>query len=192
MAAGSKGIVLVKGFTVTEGYLNNDVATQAAFTEDGWYFTNDAGYLGQDGHLYVMGRESDCIMKGSYILYPIWLENDLQSVAEVEEVAVVPVPDPVLHHEICACVVVKGIEGVIAGTLHNQTNDSKVPADGDGLVSLEARLRQHADSLTVLSRKDLMEMAPKYYVFMGRFPVTNTGKVMRKELTRLATHSLNL
>ena len=192
MPTGSKGIVLVKGLEVSEGYLNDRAANGVAFTEDGWYITNDAGYIGQDGHLYVMGRESDCIMKGSHILYPTWLENDLQSVAGIEEVAVVPVPDPILHHEICACVIVRGVKGVRAGTLHNPTNNCKVSEIGDGLISLEERLRQHADSLTVLSGKDLMVVAPKYYVFMDRYPVTDTGKVKRKELTQLAIDSLNL
>lgn len=100
------------------GYLNNDPANKAAFTADGWFSTNDAGYVDpKTGKLHIEGRQSDCIMRGAYVFYPSWLENIIRKVEGVKDVVVVPVPDKVLHNEICACVLVDApIRQAVAGT----------------------------------------------------------------------------
>lgn len=50
------GEILARGPSVTQGYDRNPEATAAAFTEDGWYRTGDAGRLGADGRLTLIGR----------------------------------------------------------------------------------------------------------------------------------------
>jgi long-chain acyl-CoA synthetase len=53
------GEILVKGKNVHLGYYKNEEATREGFTEDGFLRTGDAGYFGEDGHLYVFDRAKD-------------------------------------------------------------------------------------------------------------------------------------
>jgi len=53
------GEILVKGKNVHLGYYKNEKATKEGFTEDGFLRTGDAGYFGEDGHLYVFDRAKD-------------------------------------------------------------------------------------------------------------------------------------
>jgi long-chain acyl-CoA synthetase len=53
------GEILVKGKNVHLGYYKNEKATQEGFTGDGFLRTGDAGYFGEDGHLYVFDRAKD-------------------------------------------------------------------------------------------------------------------------------------
>lgn len=115
VAQGSIGEILVWSPSLCSGYLNNESARTSVFTSDGWFCTDDAGYIGADGKVYVEGRQSDSIMRGVYILYPGWLEKKMKEYPGVIDVAIVAVPDAVLHNEVCACIVANGVNGVVAG-----------------------------------------------------------------------------
>ena len=58
-----------------------------------WYFTNDIGYLDQDGDLFVTGRVDDMIITGGENVSPIEIENILSLNKNVLEVVVVGLPD---------------------------------------------------------------------------------------------------
>jgi len=53
------GEILVRGKNTHLGYYKNEVATREGYTEDGFLRTGDAGYFGEDGHLYVFDRAKD-------------------------------------------------------------------------------------------------------------------------------------
>jgi long-chain acyl-CoA synthetase len=53
------GEILVRGKNTHLGYYKNDKATREGFTEDGFLRTGDAGFFGEDGHLYVFDRAKD-------------------------------------------------------------------------------------------------------------------------------------
>ncbi|MCM1501692.1 MAG: AMP-binding protein [Bacteroidales bacterium] len=57
------GEVLVKGANVFLGYYKNEEATNAVFTEDGWFRTGDMGVIDEDGYLFLRGR-SKCMILG--------------------------------------------------------------------------------------------------------------------------------
>lgn len=57
-----EGEIEVRGPNVHLGYYRNDQATREGFTEDGFWRTGDAGYLGNDGHLYVFDRFKDLMV----------------------------------------------------------------------------------------------------------------------------------
>ncbi|MBF2422386.1 o-succinylbenzoate--CoA ligase [Listeria welshimeri] len=86
------GEILLKGPSITPGYLNNEEATNAAFT-DGWFKTGDIGYLDDDGFLFVLERRSDLIISGGENIYPTEIEHVITSYGAVKEVAVVGKPD---------------------------------------------------------------------------------------------------
>ncbi|MCJ7494895.1 MAG: AMP-binding protein [Deltaproteobacteria bacterium] len=54
-----QGEIMIRGKSIMLGYYKNEKATQDAFTPDGFLRTGDAGYFGEDGHLYIFDRFKD-------------------------------------------------------------------------------------------------------------------------------------
>jgi acyl-CoA synthetase (AMP-forming)/AMP-acid ligase II len=69
VATGSVGEILVRGATVTTGYLNNPEANSASFV-DGWFRSGDLGSVDADGYLYVRGRLKEIINRGGEKISP--------------------------------------------------------------------------------------------------------------------------
>jgi len=76
-----------------KGYWNNEDATRAAITDDGWFKTGDAGYRDADGFLFLHDRVKDMIVSGGENIYPAEVENVLAKHPDVMDVAVIGVPD---------------------------------------------------------------------------------------------------
>ena len=74
------GEILVKGDNVFLGYYKNEEATNAVFTEDGWFRTGDMGVLDADGSLFIRGR-SKCMILGpsGQNIYPEDVETVINS-----------------------------------------------------------------------------------------------------------------
>lgn len=87
---GENNEILVKGKTVMQGYYKKPEETKAAFTEDGWFRTGDAGYLNEDGSLVITDRIKDLFKtsNGKYIA-PQVLESVLGEDQYIEQVAVI-------------------------------------------------------------------------------------------------------
>ena len=75
-----------------KGYWNKPEATAKAITDDGWLKTGDAGYLDEDGYLYIHDRVKDMIVTGGENIYPAEVENALMSHPDIADVAVIGVP----------------------------------------------------------------------------------------------------
>ncbi len=86
----SNGEILVKGPTVTPGYYNNPDANAAAFTDDGYFRTGDAGHFTADGALVLTERVKDLFKtsNGKYIA-PQMMESRLAENKYIDEVAVI-------------------------------------------------------------------------------------------------------
>ncbi len=84
------GEILVKGGTVTPGYYNNPEANAAAFTDDGYFRTGDAGYFTPEGDLVLTERIKDLFKtsNGKYIA-PQLLEGRLAECKYIDEVAII-------------------------------------------------------------------------------------------------------
>lgn len=84
------GEILVKGATVTPGYYNNPDANAAAFTDDGYFRTGDAGHFTPDGALVLTERVKDLFKtsNGKYIA-PQMMESRLAENKYIDEVAVI-------------------------------------------------------------------------------------------------------
>ncbi|XP_067661096.1 3-[(3aS,4S,7aS)-7a-methyl-1,5-dioxo-octahydro-1H-inden-4-yl]propanoyl:CoA ligase-like isoform X2 [Haliotis asinina] len=164
----TRGEILIRTETITSGYIEAP-SKQTAILPEGWFRTDDVGYMDNEGCLIVEGRCSDAIMHGSYIIYPTWLEQKLAKCPGIKQNCFVPIPDKVLHHEICAC------------------------------VQLEEGVRLTKDDVINFVRGDIvdgvrsdMSVVPKYVLFFDTFPVTKTFKLDRKELARSAQLRLQL
>lgn len=93
------------------GYWNRPDATRSTVDEEGWLRTGDAGYLDEDGYLYIQDRIKDMIITGAENVYPAEVENAIHGHPHVAEVAVIGVPDDTWGEAVKAIVVPKpGIE----------------------------------------------------------------------------------
>lgn len=73
------GDIAVKGDNVFLGYINNDKLTKSVFNKDGYYLTNDVGYL-VDNKLYIVGRKGDVMIgENGENVYPREIESKLKS-----------------------------------------------------------------------------------------------------------------
>ncbi|WP_377520208.1 class I adenylate-forming enzyme family protein [Priestia megaterium] len=105
LSQGQIGEIMVKSPYVFKGYWRNKDATNQVFN-DNWFRMGDAGRIDEDGYIYIMGRYKDVIVRGGDNVYPIQLEETIQHVDGVLEVAVVGMPDD-LWGEIPVAYIVK-------------------------------------------------------------------------------------
>jgi O-succinylbenzoic acid--CoA ligase len=91
--AGEPGEIVVRGPTVTPGYLGRTDATAAAL-RDGWLHTGDAGYVDAEGYLYVVDRREDLIISGGENVYPAEVEAILLAHPAIAEAGVTGLADP--------------------------------------------------------------------------------------------------
>src|SRR5699024_9871052 len=78
------GEILVKGPMVTNGYYNNQEATENVF-HDGWLQTGDLGYQDENGFLYMVERRNDLIISGGENIYPSEVESILSGMDQITE-----------------------------------------------------------------------------------------------------------
>jgi len=150
---GTVGEIATRSSKNMRGYWNNPDATAATIDADGWLRTGDAGYLDEDGYLYIHDRVKDMIISGGENVYPAEVENALYSHPKVADVAVIGVPDPKWGEAVKACVVVKA---------------------GEELT--EAEVIAHARTLIAGYK------CPKSVDFIPALPRNPSGKILRREL----------
>ena len=85
--------VLVRGYGVMQGYLDDPVATAQAIDADGWLHTGDLGNFDDAGRLRVVGRKKDMYIVGGFNAYPAEIEGFLMKHPAVAQAAVIGVPD---------------------------------------------------------------------------------------------------
>lgn len=93
LTSGETGEICVTGPAVFAGYWNNPQANGKAF-RNGWFRTGDIGHMDAEGFCYITGRESDMYISGGSNIYPREIEEKILAHADINEVAVVGIPDP--------------------------------------------------------------------------------------------------
>jgi acyl-CoA synthetase (AMP-forming)/AMP-acid ligase II len=101
------GEVLVRGYSVMQGYLDDPAATAEAIDNDGWLRTGDLGSLDSAGRLRIDGRKKDMFIVGGFNAYPAEIEGFLLEHPAVAQAAVIGVADERLGEVGKAFVVVK-------------------------------------------------------------------------------------
>lgn len=92
LARGERGEIVVRGSLVMDGYYKNPEATEEA-TKFGWHHTGDIGFLDEDNYLYVVDRAKDMIITGGFNVYSTEVEQALLSHPDIQDCAVIGLPD---------------------------------------------------------------------------------------------------
>ncbi len=110
LPVGEIGEIVAQGSRMMKGYWRQDAATGETI-RSGWVYTGDLAYQDEDGYIFLAGRARDFIKRGGEMISPEEVEQTLLSHPEVEEAAVIGVPDLEWGEEVRA-VVVRRSDGV--------------------------------------------------------------------------------
>lgn len=111
LPAGERGEIYVRGEQVAGEYLG-----RSALTADGWFPTNDGGWLDDGGFLFVEGRLDDVIVRGGENMSPGEIEDTLITHPAVAEAGVVGIPDDEWGETVAAAIVLEpGAEATVEG-----------------------------------------------------------------------------
>lgn len=89
---GERGEIVARGTLVSGGYFNLPEAT-ADIRKYGWHHTGDVGYIDDDGYVYIVDRKKDMIVSGGFNVYCAEVEAGIMALPQVQECAVIGVPD---------------------------------------------------------------------------------------------------
>ncbi len=147
----SMGEVVMRGNNVMTGYYKDQEATATVF-EGGWFHSGDLAVMHPDGYIQIMDRKKDIIISGGENISTVEVENVIYRHPDVQEVAVIPVPDDKWGEVPKAFI---------------------VPKPGSSPV---------VEDIIDFTRKHLARFkAPKYIEF-GELPKTATGKIQKFKL----------
>lgn len=104
LSAGQTGQVVLRGPSVTPGYLY-DISDTPSGLEDGWLATGDIGVMDGEGFLTIVGRTKEIINRGGEKISPYDVEKALLQHPAVREAAAFAVPHPRLGENVAAAVV---------------------------------------------------------------------------------------
>ncbi|KAM0919787.1 hypothetical protein ACQ4PT_007941 [Festuca glaucescens] len=155
------GELWIRGPYVMKGYFKNTEATQSTVTPDGWLKTGDLCYIDEDGYLFVVDRLKELIKYKGYQVPPAELEALLLTHPDVTDVAVIPFPDREVGQFPMAYVVRK---------------------KGSNLSAAEV---MEFVAKQVAPYKKVRKVA-----FVTDIPKNASGKILRKDLIKLATSKL--
>src|SRR4029079_1111641 len=115
---GQSGEIYVRGEQVSGEY-----AHKRALSADGWFATNDGGWMDDEGYLFVEGRLDDVIVRGGENISPGEIEDVLREHPAVAEAGVAGVPDDEWGETAAAAVVLHPGTEVTAGELAGWVRD---------------------------------------------------------------------
>lgn len=152
LAPGERGEILVRGPGVMAGYHGMPEQSADAL-RGGWLHTGDIGYLDADGDLFVVDRLKEVIIRGGYNVYPREVEDVLYAHPDVQQAAVVGVPDDEHGEEVAAAVTLREGATVSAEELRE---------------FVRARLAGYK--------------YPRIVALVDVLPTSSTGKLLKREL----------
>jgi len=141
------GEIHVRGEQVSGEY-----TTQKVIQDDGWFATNDGGFLDEAGYLFVEGRLDDVIVRGGENISPGEIEDVLREHPGVADVAVLGLPDDHWGERVAAAVVPA----------------EPAPTCDELAAWVKARLRS--------------TRTPEIWEFRAALPYNDTGKLLRRQL----------
>lgn len=154
VAEGEEGELWVAGRSILQGYYKRPEANRTAF-RGRWFRTGDLFRRDAEGYHYIVGRLKDMIKRAGENIAAREVEAALNAMPEIEESAVIAVPDPQRKEEVKAYVLPKG-------------GPDAAPPDPEAIV---AHCKERLAAFKI----------PRYITFVTEFPRTPSRKI-RKSL----------
>ncbi|NIZ08105.1 AMP-binding protein [Pseudooceanicola sp. HF7] len=154
---GEKGELCIRGYLLTKGYFDMPDKTAETIDAEGWLHSGDLAVLEETGHLSIVGRLKDMIIRGGENVFPVEIEDFLLEHPDIAQAQVVGVPDADLGEEIFAFVL--------------PVRDATITA-----AEVQAYCRDG------MARHKM----PKYVQTLDAFPMTPNGKVQKYTLRTMA------
>jgi HIP---CoA ligase len=158
---GEPGEIVVRGYTLMVGYLDDPEATAETIDADGWLHTGDIGTMDERGYVVITDRKKDMFITGGFNAYPAEIENALLRHPAIASAAVVGVPDERMGEVGWAFVIPR----------------SGTEVDPDEVI---AWARDEVANFKV----------PRRVVVVDAFPLNASGKVLKYELRDRAVQLL--
>jgi fatty-acyl-CoA synthase len=152
--AGDVGEMLLRGPLVMRGYWRNEAATREALA-GGWLHTGDLARMDDEGYVTLVGRKKEMIISGGLNVYPVEVEQVLETFPEIAQAAVVGLPDAEWGERVSAFVILE------PGT---------VLTEEEVIARCRSRLAGYR--------------LPRIVRFVDDFPRTASGKVRKADLVR--------
>ena len=150
---GTVGEILIRGPMVMKGYWNQPKLTEDAL-RGGWMHTGDAGYMDDEGFVFVVDRLKDMIISGGENVYSAETENAIYQHPAVAMCAVIGIPHPEWGEQVHAVVMLK-----------------------DGLEVTAEDMQQHCRKLIAGYK------CPRSIEFTrAPLPVSGVGKILKRQL----------
>ena len=162
VAPGEVGEFLARGPYTLRGYFGVPEYNARAFTSDGFYRSGDLMRRHPSGNYMVEGRKKDLINRGGEKISAEEIENLILTHPAVQNVACVPMPDPILGERMCACIILR----------HR------------GVLTLEQLVA------FLMNEEIAKHKFPERLEIMDDFPLSPFGKVSKKDLTEKITLKL--
>jgi len=158
---GATGELLVRGYSVMQGYLDDPEATAAAIDDRGFLHTGDLATMDSGGYVRIVGRLKDMLIVGGFNVYPAEVENTLVAHDAIGQAVVIGVPDQRMGEVAMAYV---------------------VPAPGQSVdpAAIIGWARQRLANYKV----------PRYIIAVPALPINATGKILKDELRARAVADL--
>ena len=153
MPSGTAGEIVLRGGSIMSHYLDDPVATAEVLSPDGWLSTGDLGTIDDSGCLRIVGRSKDMFIVGGFNAYPAEIENLLLHHPDIQQAAVIGIPDERLGEV--------GMAFVVLGTGVSVTSDELVAWGREQMANYKA---------------------PRRVEIVDELPLNATGKVMKEEL----------
>ncbi|KAG8174855.1 hypothetical protein JTE90_007781 [Oedothorax gibbosus] len=159
-----EGELCVRGHGLFRGYWDDEQRTAEVVDEKTfWYHTGDLCVMNEYGFLKISGRKKDMIIRGGENIYPLEIENFLNSHPDILEAHIVGVPDKRRGEEVCAWISVK-----------------------EGADLTEEEVKKYCKG------KISHFKVPRYIMFVKEFPKTASQKVKKFEMKNISIKELNL
>ncbi|MBM4227981.1 MAG: AMP-binding protein [Gammaproteobacteria bacterium] len=160
---GEKGELCTRGYSVMQGYWNDEERTREAIDAAGWMHTGDLAVIDDEGYCNIVGRVKDMIIRGGENVYPREIEEFLFRHPKIQDVAVFGVPDARFGEQIAAWVRLR--EGETA----------------------------EAEEIRAFCQGQIAHYKIPHYVrFVQEFPMTVTGKIQKFMMRDAMVESLQL
>jgi fatty-acyl-CoA synthase len=160
---GTPGELLVRGYSVMQGYWDEPALTTEAINAKGWMRTGDLATLDADGYCNIVGRVKDMVIRGGENIYPREVEEFLYTHPAVLDVQCFGIPDDKYGEELCAWIRLR---------------------PGHSLT--EAEVREYCTGRIAHFK------IPRHVRFVDSYPMTVTGKVQKFKMRERMAQELGV